>query len=204
MLVGPVRSRTRQLVKRGLTHPLARRLTAPLRAAWWALRGAGATSPPFPDRVDSILFVCLGNICRSPFAAKLAARLLAEAGRPHVSCASAGIRPSQDRRSPPEACRASSAYGISLDAHVPQPLTRELMESHDVVVVMEWRHLMELHEAYPHRRDRVHLLPLSDGEPHDAYERCNIADPFGQPRAAFDECYVRIERSLRRWLERMP
>ena len=176
------------------------RLRAPVRNAWWRLRGSGIRNPPVPSTVNSILFVCLGNICRTPFGAEIAKRLLAQAGRSDVRCTSAGIRPSRNKRSPDDACRASLAYGVSLNDHRPQVLTRELMESHDVVVVMEWWHLAHLRAAYPELHDRIVLLSLLDDEASSAYERYHIADPWGQPIAAFDECYRRMDRILRRWL----
>jgi len=176
------------------------RFKALLRNAWWSFKGIGTRNPATPRRVESVLFVCLGNICRSPFGAELAKRLLAEAGRDDVRCASAGIRPSQAARSPREACRVSAAYGLSLDEHEPQPLTRELMASHDVVFVMERAQLERLRAEYPEFRDRVFLLSLFDDEAGSAYERYNIADPFGQPLTAYEACYERIERAIRAWL----
>ena len=198
----PPKWSARRLAKAVIAHPVVVRLAAPFRNAWWRLRAFGTRNPPVPRDVKSILFVCLGNICRSPFAAELAKRLLAEAGRADVRCESAGIRPSQDNRSPDEACRASTAYGVTLAHHRPQELTRELMESHDMVIVMEWRQLIQLREAYPDRCEQVFLLPLFDDGARGGYARYNIADPFGRPLAAFDECYRRMERALRSLIAR--
>ena len=189
-----------ELIRSLVTHPLTMRVKAPLRNAWWAVKGIGTRNPAHPPRVESVLFVCLGNICRSPFGAELARRLLAEAGRTDVRCASAGIRPSQAARSPHEACRVSAAYGLSLDAHEPQPLTRELMASHDVVFVMEQSQLEHLRAEYPEFRDRIFLLSLFDTAARSTYERYNIADPFGQPLTAYEACYERIERAIRSWI----
>ena len=197
---GAPRQKVRRLAKAVLTHPVAARLGAPLRSAWWRIRGLGTHNPPVRREVTSILFVCLGNICRSPFGAALASRLSADAGRRDIRCSSAGIRPSQDDCSPPEACRASERYGVALTGHRPQALTPELMRSHDLVVVMEWRQLAQLRDMYPDLRSRIFLLPLFDDAAQGGYERYNIADPFGKPLVAFDECYRRMERSLRRFV----
>jgi protein-tyrosine-phosphatase len=194
------KDRLRRLAGAALRHPLMRTLKAPLRSAWWRVRRRRTENPPIPPGVGSILFVCLGNICRSPFGAELAKQLLAERGRSDIRCSSAGIRPSQDNRSPDEACEVSATYGIGLASHRPQELTRALMESHDMVIVMEWRQLAELQQTYPEQADRIFLLSLFDDGARGGYERYNIADPFGQPVAAFEECYRRMERSLRRCL----
>jgi protein-tyrosine phosphatase len=157
-----------------------------------------------PDRVDSMLFVCLGNICRSPFAAELAQRLMLEAGRSEVRCVSAGLRPSQAGRCPREACDVSSAYGISLSEHVPQAVMPDLMASNSMVFVMELRQFLHLRAAYPLHIERIFLLSLFDEQARGPYERYNIQDPFGRPLAAYEECYERIQRSLRSCLERLP
>lgn len=118
----------------------------------------------------------------------------------HVRCSSAGIRPSQAACSPREACQVSASYGLSLDEHEPQPLTRELMASHDIVFVMEQAQLEQLRAEYPELRERIFLLSLFDDDAGGAYERYNIADPFGQPLTAYEACYERIERAIRSWL----
>jgi protein-tyrosine phosphatase len=196
----PAAARLRSLVKAALAHPFAVKLREPLRNARWALVGRRTGNPPVPPGVNTMLFVCLGNICRSPFGARLAERVLAESGRGGIRCVSAGVRPSQDNRSPDEACEVATAYGVTLTDHRPQALTRELMDASDLVVVMEWRQLTQVRETYPEHRDRIFLLPLFDDQARNAYERYNITDPFGRPRAAFEECYLRVDRSLRRFL----
>jgi protein-tyrosine phosphatase len=151
-----------------------------------------------------MLFVCLGNICRSPFGAELAQRMLANAGHNGIRCSSAGIRPSQDKRSPDEACLVSEMYGVVLAGHRPKALTPELMLAHDMVIVMEWKQLAQLRAAYPELQNRIFLLSLFDVDARNGYERYNIADPYGQPVAAFEECYRRVENSLRRCLAVLP
>jgi len=148
-----------------------------------------------PREVRTLLFVCLGNICRSPFAAALAERRLASDGA-GIRCLSAGLNTSQAARSPQEACHAAGAYGLSLDTHEPRPLTKELMQGADMVVVMEHSQLHAVRQAYPQYSDRVFLLSLFDAHGRRPYERYNIADPFGQPPAMYDDCYRRIAAAV--------
>jgi protein-tyrosine phosphatase len=178
-------------------------LKRPLRNVVWRVKGGSVQNPVAPALINSALFVCLGNICRSPFAALLADRMMREAGWRGVQCTSAGIRPSQGRRSPDEAVEAAAAYGIRLD-HVPQLLTREMITTHDVTVVMEAAHFERLRHEYPEFRARIVLLSLFDDRAKGAYDRLNIADPFGQPLPVFTECYRRIDMALRRWLASLP
>lgn len=186
-----------RLIKSGLRHPFVMRMKPGVRNVLWTIKGAGTRNPPLPDRVQSVLFVCLGNICRSPFAAVLATRMLGERGRGDIRSASAGIRPTQAAGSPREAREVCAAYGLSLELHEPRGLTHELMESHDLVLVMEWSQRERLCATYPQYRDRIFLLPLFDDDAESAYDRYNIADPFGQTVSAYKQTYSRIERALR-------
>jgi protein-tyrosine phosphatase len=183
-----------RLVRRMLTSPLGMAVKAPLKDAFWAVRGRRLANPALPAVVRSILFVCKGNICRSPFAAYRAAQLLEEAGA-RVACESAGIQITQADRSPREACEAARAFGVRLDAHRPVPLTRSLLSSFDLIVVMEASQFAFLRQSYPDAMDRIWLLSLLD-EPY-GYDRFHIADPFGQPQAAFNTCYRRLDDALR-------
>lgn len=184
-----------RLLRSLLTSSVAMAVKRPLRDLSWVLKGAGLRNPPLPSRVDSILFVCLGNICRSPFAAALGAERVRQRA-PRIRVSSAGIRTTQAGRSPEFACEVAATYGVTLTGHRPQTLTRELMDTHDLIVVMESAHLLTLRASYPDASNRVVLLSLFDAQARPGYDRYNIADPFSQPRTAFEACYRRIDRAL--------
>ena len=192
-----------RLVATLLKTPFAVRLRGWMRDLSWIVKGATLENPPLPPKANSILFVCLGNICRSPFAERLAALRLQKTGGT-MHCASAGIRTSQGGRSPEAACDVARRFGLTLDDHRPQLLTRDLMDRFDLVVVMEAAHFTALRGSYPHVSNRVVLLSLFDDEARFGYERYNIADPFAQPPAVFDACYRRIDRALARFLSALP
>ena len=160
-------------------------------------------NPPLPPSVRSILFICKGNICRSPFAAYLADRISAEL-KLAVTCHSAGIVPSTDGRCPPEATRAAIRYGVRLAHHVPVGLNRRLAAAHDLIVVMEAGQSAELRRRWPDLAPRLVLLApygQSGNNSGDPYSRFNISDPFGKDAGAFDACYGRISGCWRRLLE---
>lgn len=188
-----------RVIRTVLIHPVAMEFKRRLRDLRWRFKGRAIRNPPLPPSVRSVLFVCLGNICRSPFAAQAARRAFGDAGLTDVRCTSAGIRATQASRSPGEACQASARRGVSLDAHVPSELTATMIAGHDAIVVMEASHFEQLRADYTDASDRIFLLPLFDEAQAGAYERYNIGDPFGRPEATFDACYERIERALTRW-----
>ena len=168
-----------------------------LRDAYWALRGRSLANPPLPVTVASVLFVCKGNICRSPFAAGLGRLLALEAGLSDVRWHSAGLTASQAARSPQDAHAIAAVYGVTLGLEPPAQITDALASSFDVIVAMEAWQAIELAERYPSLRDRVFLLPLLERPLPFGYARYHIADPFGQGRDAFAASFSRIERALR-------
>lgn len=189
----------RSTLHRLLASSLVKAARRPIREALWRARGRGLANPRLPRDVGSILFVCKGNICRSPFAAGRARQLLERTGAGVIS-ASAGINANSEAVVPDEACEAAAAFGLSLLDHRPVQVTRELVAMHDLTVVMEADHLRRLRAEYPEVRHRLLLLPLVDPRPAGAYERLNIPDPFGAPAETFQQCYARIDAALHQLL----
>jgi protein-tyrosine-phosphatase len=71
-----------------------------------------------------VLFVCAGNICRSPFAEGLARRLAAERGL-DVEFASAGEIAFDGDRCPADAVAVAKEYGVDLSSHRARRLTTD-------------------------------------------------------------------------------
>ena len=90
-----------------------------------------------------ILFVCLGNICRSPMAEYLFRDLAAKAGRAaEFAVASAGTS-SEELGNPvyPPARRMLARHGIDCAGKTARPLTRADYDRYDLLIGMESRHL---------------------------------------------------------------
>jgi protein-tyrosine phosphatase len=183
-----------------LRHPATRTARRAARDVWWRVKGHSIRNPPVPANPRAILFVCLGNICRSPFAERVATARLREFGQRPAKCASAGIRTTQAAEPPPEAKLAARRYGVSLDRHRPQQLTKELVSAYDMIIVMESSQAESLRRLYAECHDRVFLLPLFD-QGAAGFDRFHIVDPFSQPLTAFEHCYHRIDRAVLQLIE---
>jgi protein-tyrosine-phosphatase len=139
-------------------------------------------------RPATLLFICHGNICRSPYAEASARRRLGAATRVE----SAGfIGP--DRASPAEAVAAASEVGIDLTAHRSRVLTPEMLRAAGLVVVMDAGQRERLLLGRWALADRIVVLGDFDPEP---IERRAIPDPVEKPVEAFRSCYARIERCV--------
>jgi len=161
----------------------------------WAYLGKGLKNPQLPVSPNSILFVCKGNICRSPFAERLTNKLLVNGSNDILKIRSAGINATVANPPPKEAVIAAKAFGISMDDHRAQCLTRELIDETDMIVVMEVEHLHQLEETYPESGGRCFLLSMFSDNLHgwgNSYFRYNIEDPYGKNHECFVRCYEKI------------
>ncbi len=140
----------------------------------------------------SILFVCHGNICRSPFAAAAFLRWCAPEIASGVNVTSAGfIGP---ERSPPStAVTAASRFGVDLTPHRSALITAENLRAADLIVVMSQQQARDIRARVA---PSTFVLILGDLDPRPANRR-TILDPWGQPDTAFDESYSRIDRCVR-------
>ena len=85
---------------------------------------------------DSILIVCVGNICRSPIGERLLKELL-----PHKDISSAGISALVGNSADAKAINVANAHGLSLNGHVARQLTTEMCRKSSLILVMERKHI---------------------------------------------------------------
>jgi protein-tyrosine-phosphatase/predicted ATP-grasp superfamily ATP-dependent carboligase len=170
---------TRRVRRQILQVPAIRRRLA--RRARQALRDA-----------RSVLFVCKGNICRSPFAQRLAQQVL----DPTVRCSSAGHYPAADRPSPDAAVAAAATLGVDLACHRSEPLTAAHIRDADVVFVFDEENFQRLSADFPCRAKLHFVGALRPDGP------LWIDDPYGSDEAEFIRVYEQIRAAL--MTERAP
>lgn len=137
-------------------------------------------------RTESILFVCKGNICRSPFAEKYASQVL-----PTIEMRSAGYFPKSGRPSPENAIQASKQLGIDLDDHRSAQMSVELANDAGLIIVFDEENFDRIRLAYPHVSEKLHFLnhAVDTGT-------LAIADPFSKPQDEFIKTYRQIAGAI--------
>ena len=88
-----------------------------------------------------ILFVCTGNTCRSALADALARKVVVERGLQDVDVQSAGTSAWDGAPASDGALLVGMERGLDLSQHRSQTLTRELVQSSDLVLAMGPHHL---------------------------------------------------------------
>jgi protein-tyrosine phosphatase len=136
----------------------------------------------------NVLFVCSGNICRSPMAKVLYDDMITKNGLPDVAD-SAGLRTQDGLCASVPAVRVmAEVFGLSLAEHRSKALTPELVDWADLIVCMTNRHVFEIRALYP----QVNAVTLAQLAGRDF----DIADPFGGSDEVYRTCAQTIDGLL--------
>lgn len=108
----------------------------------------------------SFLFVCYGNLMRSPMAEAMLKNALARVGIDDVAVRSAGMHASPGREPHEWALTVSSELGMPLDGHRAQAVTAELVSDSQTIFAMDFENLAELETLYPEASHKILLLSL--------------------------------------------
>lgn len=155
--------------------------------------------PMTDDAPTSVLFVCLGNICRSPLAEGVFRHLVRERGleeRFRIDSAGTGawhVGEPPDRRSAEVAAR----NGVSLDGQRARQVRPDDFDDFDVVVAMDRDNLRTLERMRSGSRARLLLLRDHDPEPGDG----EVPDPYYGGPGGFDAVYEMVRRSAEAMLD---
>jgi|LSQX01.3.fsa_nt_gb tRNA threonylcarbamoyl adenosine modification protein (Sua5/YciO/YrdC/YwlC family) len=119
-----------------------------------------------------ILFVCLGNTCRSPIAEHLLKEMLKNTGI-QIGVESAGLSISSESTADPLAYIAMAEKGIDMGDFVSRQLTPYMAKNFDLIYVMEEAHRNKVLSHFPNVEDKVTVLGVEDpfGESLDFYRR---------------------------------
>jgi protein-tyrosine phosphatase len=156
-----------------------------------------------------VLFVCLGNICRSPLAEGVFLHLAESAGvadRFEVDSAGTGDWHVGERPDP-RAEAVARKYGVELPSSARQ-VTAADFQRFDYIVAMDRENLWNLERmaretrAGPSRA-KIHLLREDDPDRTAGDDRHDVPDPYYGGASGFDQVYRMVHRSAEALLRRL-
>ena len=131
--------------------------------------------------INRLVFVCKGNICRSPYAAEKSRML----GTPAISC---GLEASQGAAADAAAVRNAERRNVDLSPHRSSIYDSRRLRETDLVVVFEPRQLIDVRRLMRNRPVSITLLGIwsKTTSPY-------IHDPYGQSDEFFQRTYAAID-----------
>ena len=142
--------------------------------------------------MKTVLFVCTGNVCRSPMAEGIFRHLTRGRRDIHVLSAGIGATPGQ----PPSvfAVQAVKEIGIDISRQRSRQLTAELVQQADYIFGMTHSHVDTVFLLYPQAAEKTFLLREFD-DTLDIFEK-DISDPIGGSYDVYLNCRDQIEQGI--------
>lgn len=140
---------------------------------------------------NSVLVVCVGNICRSPLGEARIKQLA-----PSLKVSSAGVQAMVGWPADPESQRVALAHGMDLSQHKARQLTAAICNDHDLILVMEDIHVDSVLQICPAARGKVMVLGRwSNGQA--------VPDPYRKDASEFDSAYALIDQFAQQWQSKL-
>jgi len=130
-----------------------------------------------------ILFVCYGNICRSPMAAGIAVKRLGKS----VIADSAGVSPSGEQASPEAVITMKITFGTDISSHRPKSFRDVHPDSVDYVIAMDLQVFNRLVDSGRFPEEKLFVW--------------DIEDPLGQGVDIYKQVARKIEKRFEQFLE---
>jgi protein-tyrosine-phosphatase len=143
-----------------------------------------------------VLFVCSGNICRSPMAFVIAERTLAEEGIPVEWLASGGTLGIQGEPAAGHALLAVGEIGLDLSVHRSKGVGAAELDGADQIVVMAPDHEREIRMRRPDAEPKIVRLWEYTSR---SGRLKRISDPIGQPYQDYIACRGDLLECIRNW-----
>jgi glycine hydroxymethyltransferase len=142
--------------------------------------------------MKTVLFVCTGNICRSPMAEGIFRHVTR--GRRDINVISAGIGATPGQPPSPYAVDAVKQLGIDISQQRSRQLTSDIIRQADYIFGMTHSHVDTVFLLYPQAAEKTFLLREFD-DTLDIFEK-DISDPIGGSLEVYLNCRDQIEQGI--------
>ena len=140
--------------------------------------------------INKVLFVCIGNICRSPIAEGLFRQAL-----PEKAVFSAGLSAMVGDPADPLSIQLMLEHGIDIRGHRARNMEGWMISETDLIVTMDQDQKRFIEHRFPTARGKVMRI----GE----REKFDVPDPYRQGLSAFRHSYNLIAHGIDQVVERI-
>lgn len=140
---------------------------------------------------NSVLVVCVGNLCRSPTGQYLLENCLSK-----VNVSSAGLMARSDQSACQTAIEVAAENQLDISAHQTRRLSTELVMSHDLILVMESEHQKAVEELVPVAKGKVMLFGKWQQE-------TEIPDPYKRSREIYQIVFEQLKANAMLWAKKL-
>lgn len=144
-----------------------------------------------------VIFVCTGNICRSPMGEAILRERWKNAGLGGLTVSSMGIHGLDNKPASSLAQQICAENGIDLSGHRSRPLVPDEIRDADLVLSMEGIHQEFLSLFFPQYAEKFSLLGAWPEAPR---KKSNIPDPMGGSARVYKKAYTQISTQIDRIL----
>ncbi len=149
--------------------------------------------------MQSVLFVCLGNICRSPLAQGIFEKQIEQAGlAAGFDADSAGTSAWHEGEQPHRgSIEVAKKYGVSIERQRSRPVHAKDAEIFDYIIAMDTANRRSLLYEFHFPENKLHLMrDFAPGK-----KGLSVPDPWGQGGEAFEEVFAILSDSMTGFLE---
>lgn len=153
--------------------------------------------------IDSILFICTGNSCRSVIAEGLLRKRLYELGRDAVDVRSAGVRALNGMTPTDETVTVMREEGVDVSDYKSKNVTADMIKKAGLILTMEPVHKDEIVRLVPSAGSKTYLLKEYENQSGINPKGFSVHDPIGQPVEEYRIIRNEIKSEMERFVKNL-